>query len=189
MTRRKPRNLNEAEHELWRRVTDTAIPLQKAMPKRREEPVKHAPQPKAPFQPQPFRMGERAAPQSPLPNPPAPEPVVMDRKAFTRMKRGKMQPDAKIDLHGMTQAEAHPALVSTILNAHAAGKRLVLVITGKGKPRDDGGPIPVRTGVLRHNVPVWLRQPPLSQVVMQVSEASQGHGGSGALYVYLRRAR
>ena len=75
------------------------------------------------------------------------------------------------------------------MNANASGKRLVLVVTGKGKERDTGGPIHVRTGILKHAVPQWLRQPPMAQVVLQVTEASKNMGGSGALFVYLRRQR
>ncbi|HAW46246.1 MAG TPA: DNA mismatch repair protein MutS [Roseovarius sp.] len=116
-------------------------------------------------------------------------PVAMDRKSFQRLKRGKLSPEAKLDLHGMTLDQAHGALVGFMLRAHGAGKRLVLVVTGKGKDRDGGGPIPVRHGVLRHNVPQWLRLPPLGPLVLQVTEAHIRHGGGGAYYVYLRRRR
>jgi DNA-nicking Smr family endonuclease len=111
----------------------------------------------------------------------------MDAKTHGKMTRGKLQPEARIDLHGMTLSEAHPELIRFILGAQAAGLRLVLVITGKGKRRDDDGPIPQRTGALRHQVPGWLRLPPLGAAVLQVTEAHQRHGGSGAYYVYLRR--
>lgn len=116
-------------------------------------------------------------------------PVAMDRKAFTRMKRGKLPVDARIDLHGMTLAQAHPRLTAFILAAHARGDRLVLVITGKGKSKRDEGPIPQRTGVLKHQVPQWLRGPGLGHAVLQIAEAHQSHGGTGAYYVYLRRPR
>lgn len=115
--------------------------------------------------------------------------VAMDRKSFQRLKRGKLVPEAKLDLHGMTFDDAHGALTGFILRAHGAGKRLVLVVTGKGKDRDGGGPIPVRRGVLRHNVPHWLRTAPLAPLVLQVTEAHIRHGGGGAYYVYLRRRR
>jgi DNA-nicking Smr family endonuclease len=114
-------------------------------------------------------------------------PLQMDAKAFGRMTRGKLSPEARIDLHGLTLAEAHPALISFILKAQSAGSRLVLVITGKGKRGDDSGPIPQRMGALRHQVPQWLRMQPLAQAVLQVAEAHLKHGGSGAYYVYLRR--
>jgi len=116
-------------------------------------------------------------------------PLQMDRKAFGRMKRGKLRPEARIDLHGMIQSRAHPVLVQFILSAQASGKRLVLVITGKGKPTDQPGPIPVPHGVLRHQVPHWLSIPPCAQAVLQISPAHISHGGGGALYVYLRRGR
>ena len=116
-------------------------------------------------------------------------PILMDAKAHTRMRRGKLQPEARIDLHGMTLAEAHPELIRFILNAHAAGCRLVLVITGKGKLKPDTGPIPQRQGVLRHQVPLWLRQIPLSPCVLQIAESHLRHGGAGAYYIYLRRSR
>lgn len=191
MSRKKPRGLNPEEQALWSKVTDSAIPIKTSqtlfvdMPKTVSKPAAKAPKRSAvPL----FKIGEKAK----LTQTVAPRkttPVTMDKKAFTKMKRGKMSPDAKIDLHGMTQDQAHPALINTILNAHAAGKRLVLVVTGKGKKRDDGGPIPVRTGVLKHSVPQWLRQAPIGPLILEVSQANQSHGGSGALYVYLRRQR
>ena len=91
--------------------------------------------------------------------------------------------------HGAMLAEAHPALSGFILQSQALGRRLVLVITGKGKLRDDPGPIPRRHGVLRHQVPQWLRMPPLNHAVLQVREAHIRHGGHGALYIYLGRRR
>lgn len=114
-------------------------------------------------------------------------PLRMDAGTHAKMTRGKLQPEARIDLHGLTLSEAHPELIRFILNAHAAGLRLVLVITGKGKRRDDHGPIPQRTGALRHQVPHWLHLPPLGPAVLQVTESHLKHGGSGAYYVYLRR--
>ncbi|AXI44611.1 DNA mismatch repair protein MutS [Sulfitobacter sp. SK012] len=116
-------------------------------------------------------------------------PVAMDQKSFGKLKRGKIKPEGRIDLHGMTLDRAHPTLTRFILSAHADGKRLVLVITGKGKQRDEGGPIPVRHGVLRHQVPQWLKMPPLSSAVLQIAQAHISHGGGGAYYVYLRRQR
>jgi DNA-nicking Smr family endonuclease len=189
MSRKSPRGLRPEEKELWGRVTETAEPLRDLKPLFVERPKTRDPKPgTAPDAVPSFRVGGAAkATHSAIPA--TTTPIAMDKRTYTRMKRGRLAPDARIDLHGLTQEQAHPALVSTILNAHAAGKRLVLVITGKGKPRDDGGPIPVRTGVLKHAVPQWLRQPPLAGVILQVTEASQGHGGSGALYVYLRRSR
>lgn len=114
-------------------------------------------------------------------------PLQMDAKTHGKMTRGKLVPEARIDLHGMTLAEAHPELIRFVLNAQGAGLRLVLVITGKGRPGPDTGPIPQRLGALRHQVPQWLRQSPLGPAVLQVTEAHLKHGGAGAYYVYLRR--
>ena len=147
----------------------------------------------APLRMQPFRLGERHKGQPghdllpPLSDRLAAAPLRMDAKSFGRMSRGKLTPEARIDLHGMTMAQAHPELIRFVLNAHGQGMRLVLVITGKGKPGSDDGPIPRRPGVLRHQVPHWLHQLPLAPTVLQVAEAHQRHGGAGALYVYLRR--
>lgn len=116
-------------------------------------------------------------------------PIQMDQKSFGKLKRGKLRPEGKIDLHGMTLDRAHPALMGFVMNAHASGKRLILVVTGKGKQRDEGGPIPVRHGVLRHQVPQWLSMQPMKSVVLQVAQAHISHGGGGAYYVYLRRHR
>jgi DNA-nicking Smr family endonuclease len=114
----------------------------------------------------------------------------MDQKLYGQMRKGKLAPESRLDLHGLTLSEAHAELVPFILSAWSSGQRLVLVITGKGKPRDErnfGGHAATRHGVLRHHVPHWLSLPPLKSVVLQMTEAHQRHGGSGALYVYLRR--
>ena len=101
------------------------------------------------------------------------------------MSRGKLAPEARIDLHGMTLAVAKAELTGFILRAQAAGHRLVLVITGKGK--GDHGPLPTRSGALRHEVPHWLGMAPMAGAVMQVVPAHDRHGGGGAYYVWLRR--
>jgi DNA-nicking Smr family endonuclease len=167
-------------------------------PKRkREEPIVSRPaKPKPKKTPvDPFEMG-RSGPARraddllpPINDRLSSAPLNMDHKSFGKMKRGKLKPEAWIDLHGMTMAEAHPELVAFILGSQSLGRRLVLVITGKGKDRDGGGPIPTRHGVLRHQVPQWLALPPLSQAILQVSPAHMRHGGHGAYYVYLRKRR
>lgn len=194
MSRRK---LHKDELELWGKVAETAVPMH---PKRRKPQealrnampvVKRAGEPIAPFE-----MSTSAKEYRPaidvLPDireRVAKAPVQMDKKAHGRLKQGKLKPEAKIDLHGMTLDQAHPRLTAFIMKAYQTQKRLVLVVTGKGKLRDDGGPIPVRFGVLRHQVPQWLSTPPLAQLVLQVTEAHLRHGGGGAYYVYLRRQR
>lgn len=150
--------------------------------------------PKAPLSP--FAVGEKAgtAPPShdlarPMSTALANAPVAMDRKAHRKLTRGKLAPEARIDLHGMTLADAHPVLLRFVADSYARGLRLVLVITGKGKAREELGPIPTRTGVLRHQVPQWLTSGALRPLVLQVTEAHRSHGGSGAYYVYLRRRK
>lgn len=114
-------------------------------------------------------------------------PVRMDHKTHRRMSQGKLAPDARLDLHGMTLNIAQPVLIRFVAGAHAQGHRLVLVITGKGKAGDEFAPLPVRPGALRHNVPHWLQMPPLNRMVLQVRPAHRRHGGEGAYYVYLRK--
>ena len=191
------RTLRPEEEELWQIVARTAKPMHPAVLRRKTDaapPTQVTVKPAAAHLPV-FRLGEKArATQShnlapTLSQSLSEAPILMDAKAHARMTRGKLQPEARIDLHGMTLAEAHPELIRFILNTHAAGCRLVLVITGKGKEKPDHGPIPQRMGVLRHQVPLWLRLLPLGPCVLQVSEAHLKHGGAGAFYIYLRRAR
>ena len=196
---KRRRLLSAEERELWSRVAASTHALHQhppisteVEPDRAEKHSHHLPR----LEMKPFQIGQKAQ-DLPWRLDPAPsiseqlhrQPVVMDRKTHREMTRGKLEPEAKIDLHGMTLAQAHPELVRFVLRAQERGCRLALVITGKGKRGHDEGPIPQRHGVLRHQVPQWLRLPPLGTVVMQVTEAHLKHGGSGAYYVYLRRMR
>lgn len=194
---RKPRHLSPEERALWERVAQQTDPMRKGdvLPPPVPAPVVE-PKRQTDATPIPsFEVGSRVDHRRDndllpsLTNALTAEPLRMDAKAHGKLKRGKLKPEARIDLHGMTLAEAHPALRSFVLSEHAAGSRLVLVITGKGKLRDYEAPMPVRHGVLRHQVPQWLRLPPLNHVVLQVTPANQRHGGEGAYYVYLRRSR
>lgn len=194
---KKPRHLSADERALWDMVAQRAEPLEKP----RAQVIRQAPKvPKVkdgmPARSLPkFTVGEKvnhSADHDLLPSlgqQLQAAPVQMDQKAYGRLKRGKLKPEARIDLHGMTLAQANPALTGFILRSASMGHRLVLVITGKGKNRDDGGPIPTKFGVLRHQVPQWLKMAPLGGLVLQVSQAHLRHGGGGAYYVYLRRNR
>lgn len=192
------RSLRPEEAELWQAVARTTRALHKTPAPHQPDPPASLPSTEPAAEPQRdplprFRLGEKATHGRPhdlaptLPQALAAQGLRMDAKAFGKMTRGKLAPEARIDLHGLTLAEAHPDLIRFILNAQSAGLRLVLVITGKGKQGVDTGPIPQRMGALRHQVPQWLRLPPLGQAVLQVSEAHLRHGGAGAYYVYLRR--
>ncbi|MGV6849844.1 MAG: Smr/MutS family protein [Marinibacterium sp.] len=188
MARRK---LTPDEVALWHKVnatTERRLPDPAATP-----PPKPTPRSKPVKTPRAQRVAPPSAGSVRKPTPDAavaPKPksgIAMDRKAYGRMRRGKLTPEARIDLHGMTLDRAHPALTRFILAAHANGLRLVLVITGKGQS-PTGSPDRPR-GVLKRQVPDWLARPPLSRAVLQISQAHVSHGGSGALYVYLRRER
>lgn len=192
---RRPRHLSPEERALWDRVAERAIPLDPKRPEQTTDRTKPKPKPRR-SEPMPdFRVGQSAntaRSHDLLPGVTdrlSRAPVQMDHKSFGKMTRGKLKPEARIDLHGMTMAEAHPELVAFILGSQSLGRRLVLVITGKGKDRDDGGPIPTRHGVLRHQVPQWLALPPLNHAILQVTPAHLKHGGHGAYYVYLRKQR
>jgi DNA-nicking Smr family endonuclease len=108
-----------------------------------------------------------------------------------RLRRGTLAPDARIDLHGMTQQAAHRTLFAWLATAHARGHRLVLVITGKGNPRnDENAPwMMAPHGVLKQMVPRWLNEPGLAALIASSGPAHARHGGEGALYVYLRKRR
>lgn len=197
---KKPRGLKPGEEELWQTVAAQTNPLH---PKRKmlKKADANLPQTRSPIKInksglRAFHVGQRAAPHvkgydlaPSLAERISQAPVQMDHKTFGKMKRGRLAPEGKLDLHGMTMAHAHPELNDFILDAYADGKRLVLVVTGKGKHRDEPGPIPVPYGVLKHQVPQWLMMAPLRSAVLQVSEAHLRHGGGGAYYVYLRRHR
>lgn len=106
----------------------------------------------------------------------------LDRRSAERMRRGKMSIDARLDLHGLGQQDAHSQLDSFLARAQAQGLRCVLVITGKGRFSEEGG-------ILRKQVPKWLNLPANRERVLAFDYARPQHGGSGALYILLRRQR
>lgn len=198
---RKPRHLRPEEQALWKKVTEKATPLHPDKPP--APMIEDMASGKAPILPEVenprlpmFRLGQKVGQKSvrfdllpSISSRLAETPVQMDQKAFDRMKRGKLVPEARIDLHGMTLAQAHPTLITFILSAHTRQLRLVLVITGKGKLGTDGGWMLRRRGVIKQQVPQWLSSAPIGPLVLQVSESHLRHGGTGAYYVYLRRHR
>lgn len=123
--------------------------------------------------------------------PPVPVgPAGLERQARLALRRGTLAIDARIDLHGMYQGEAHDALIGFLRRARAAGHAHVLVVTGKGGAGMGGSDYAdafSERGVLRRSVPHWLRGPDLRGLVLGFEEASRHHGGSGALYVRLKR--
>jgi DNA-nicking Smr family endonuclease len=162
MTGRRP---SETERALWRAATRDVLPLDGKVGPPQEE----APPPPAPM---PARRRSSAT---------APAAGGLDRRSALRLKRGQMAIEARLDLHGMTQAEAHAALLRFIAGAHDKGARMVLIITGKG-----GG---ASEGVLRRAVPLWLAAAECRARVLATAPAQPKDGGAGALYVMLRRRR
>lgn len=112
---------------------------------------------------------------------PSPRPGI-DRLTARRLRQGKLQVEATLDLHGMIRQEAMATLQAFLLRAQKQGKRCVLVITGKGRMSKEGG-------VLRRELPQWLELPPCRDVVLSFSPARQADGGEGAFYVLLRRQK
>ena len=106
-----------------------------------------------------------------------------------RLRRGLLEPDAKLNLHGMTEAAAYRALGKFLIGARQRGNRLILVVTGKGNPRKEESASWMASphGVLKEIVPRWLKEPELAALIASTRPAHVRHGGGGALYVYLRK--
>jgi DNA-nicking Smr family endonuclease len=126
---------------------------------------------------------------------PSSKPTGLDGRTAERLRRGMLEPEARLDLHGLTEETAHRALMIFLRSAAARGLRLVIVVTGKGlKPSAPDEPFDMelnqRTrGILKTMTPRWLAEPELAHFVADVRTAHRRHGGAGALYVYLRKSR
>jgi DNA-nicking Smr family endonuclease len=194
--RPRRRKLSDEERTLWGRVTRSIAPLRRRplpaepaetagrsnpSPAARAEAEAHnaTPAPKSTPKSQ-SKSQSKSVPK------PAPRLEPLDRRQKQRLARGSVPLDARIDLHGRSQSEAHAALLHFLRAAQRDGARFVLVITGKGaRARDDSS----ERGVLKRQVPLWLRLPEFRGYVVGFEDAHIGHGGEGALYVRLRRAR
>jgi len=178
---RRKRSLSEEERKLWEGVARQVKPLRKSplvMRPHAAEPETPAAAPSVPVRAaSPVKI-------SPPPRPQAPPLAPIGRRERAQLSRGKKEIDARIDLHGMTQTRAHRALFGFLQRAHHEGFTFVLVITGKGKIGGES-----ERGVLRRQVPQWLALPEFRTLVVGFEEAHIGHGGEGALYVRVRRAR
>jgi DNA-nicking Smr family endonuclease len=175
---RPRRPLRRDERQLWSVVTRSIAPLPGTRRVAEDPPSPAPPPPPA----APVPTGKPAAPRVVPPVSSASPPGRLERRLKQRISRGQVEIDARIDLHGLTQAEAHSALARFLASARVRGARVVLVITGKG------GPDPER-GVLRRQVPLWLRSTHLRDHVIGFETAHVGHGGEGALYVSVRRPK
>lgn len=122
-----------------------------------------------------------------------PPDTAFDERTSERLRRGHSDPEARLDLHGMTEANAHRALKSFLVSAQASRLRVVLVVTGRGAEDSDAGfdlgLDGARRGVLHRLVPRWLREPDFHGLVSAYRVAHRPHGGSGALYVHIRSTR
>jgi DNA-nicking Smr family endonuclease len=181
MSRR--RQLSDEDRALWSGFAHSIKPLRRAKIPNATEAAK------------PAGAGEKAAAppraearaQSP---PPAKSPplAALDRRLKQRVARGRDAIDVRIDLHGMTQSEAHGALRHFLREAQANGAKIALVVTGKGTrmaARDGSS----ERGVLKRQVPMWLALPEFRPFIVGFDDAHVSHGGQGALYVRLRRPR
>jgi len=175
---RRSRNLSGTDRALWNQVKKSIKPLRDQEPETfSEEPVAEKPtttkkssKPVAPPASSPHRTS--APPLAPL-----------ERRLKQRVARGSVPIDARIDLHGRTQREAHQALLNFLHRAQNNGAALALVITGKGSAGDG------ERGVLKRQVPMWLAQPEFRAYVVGFEAAHISHGGEGALYIRMRKRR
>ena len=170
------RRVSEDETALWRGFARGVKPLRRGAGVEFDvapEPVQRKPQP-----PQNIRT-ERATTKGP------PALAQFDRRLRQRVARGQAQIDARLDLHSMTQTQAHAALLHFLIQAQTRDAKIALVVTGKGI----GGPTgsAAERGVLRRQVPLWLSLPEFRRFIVSFEKAHGAHGGEGALYLRLRR--
>jgi DNA-nicking Smr family endonuclease len=174
------RRLSKEERALWTGVTRSVAPLRVGVDSDIDSGETE------PLPADPGRQSVRA-PSAATRRPKKPPPLApLGRRMKQRVARGTEPIDARVDLHGFSQAEAHSALLHFLRRARANGAKLVLVITGKGAGSDDGSR---ERGVLRRQVPLWLRLPEFRDHVVGFEAAHPTHGGEGALYIRVRRGR
>ena len=196
--------MSDDDSAIWEHTARSLVPLRK--PKPRVHPAISDDDPEVVFAPKPSSQSKRpplagdaemskgartaGGPRTKV----APDLQTFDVKRARRLKSGRTEIEARIDLHGMKQIEAHAALRRFLLSCHGNGLSAVLVITGKGGPAGErhanhdnwaGG---YERGVLKRNVPRWLAEPELRRVVVSYTAAAIRHGGEGAIYVHLRSA-
>ncbi len=175
-------NKQRDDEKLWEKVKRTVKPIKSNRTNKLPDPVfetdkfdasqEHQAVPKRivrPFRPEPLIKISQA-----------PKPTLLDEPTRRKISKGRMDIDARLDLHGLTQLQAYEKLSQFLEQAQLMGNRTILVITGKGTRGE---------GVLRKAVPLWLSEPSFSRFVSGYHEASLPHGGSGALYVRIRRRK
>ena len=178
---KRTRKLRDDERALWRDVTRSVVPLKRRRMSLQPDGIvgsdkKNMAVASTSAHAAPVRLAR--APKGP------PQLLPLDRRTRQRIARGAEPIDDRIDLHGRTQSQAHQALLRFLHRAQGDGARTVLVITGKGADDAANG-----RGVFKQQVPLWLGLPDFRIYVSGFEQAHVGHGGQGALYVRLRRAR
>lgn len=174
---RKGKRLTQEDLELWQGVVRSVKPMRRrAIPDETGEAV---------ATPSRKSAGSRALAPAAIPVKPAPSkspPAIapIEKRLKQKLARGGKTIDARLDLHGHSQAEAHEALLRFLRRTQSRGGRVALVITGKG---GRGG------GVLKRSVPMWLALPEFRALVIGFDAAAPAHGGDGALYVRVRRVK
>jgi DNA-nicking Smr family endonuclease len=203
--RNRHRRLSQDEVALWRRVVASVTPLAAPEPAEPES----LPSPTVRTAADPIKRVDRMLPAErldlaelasalttdrplvstgqPCPAPGSEQPFAADRRMLRKLRNRQLSIEGRLDLHGMTQAEAHAALLRFIVASRGFGRRTVLVVTGKGWKPDAGRPEDA-VGVLRRHVPRWLETDPFTEHVAGIRDAHARHGGSGALYVVLRQS-
>jgi DNA-nicking Smr family endonuclease len=176
---RKPRPAETTpDAELWRRLTEGVKPL-KARKAKPAAPAANPEPPVAPAGPPPPAPKQKRSP---------PPPIALggtagiDRRTAERFRRGQLAIDGRLDLHGLRQDAAYAALSRFLDRAVAQGQRVLLVVTGKGEGREEGG-------VLRRLLPLWLQEGSHRGAILAIAPARRQHGGEGAFYLLLRRKR
>lgn len=186
---RRKRALSAEELALWETVAKQAKPLRKKARLTKIAAAEAADDPPLLADPAKIKQTQAHAPSKPValkPVAPKPPPLApIGRRERSQLSRGKKEIDGRLDLHGMTQARAHRALLNFLHHASENGMSFVLIITGKGRTV---GPDSER-GILRRQVPEWLGLAEFRPLIVGFETAHIGHGGEGALYVRVRRAR
>jgi DNA-nicking Smr family endonuclease len=192
--RRAAKQLSDDDHRVWATVTRSIKPLRRRPPNPdpQEAAAEARPERLRPAKPSRSVHPAGEVPQVRVSVAPALAPLA--KRERQRLARGGLPIDARIDLHGLTQSEAHAALARFLRRAQADDARFVLVITGKGaglgaRFADHDSDFGADRGVLRRQVPLWLRLPEFRSYVVGFEDADTAHGGQGALYVRLRRRR
>jgi DNA-nicking Smr family endonuclease len=179
MSRR--RRLSDEERALWTGYSRSITPLDPA-----REPVEPTGPSAGEDQPASIPALRPAVRQRKPPQKSAPPLAPLGRRLKQRVARGREPIEARLDLHGYTQTQAHAALLRFLQRAQADGVKLALVVTGKGTGKAGSAH---ERGVLKRQVPLWLALPEFRSLVVGFEDAHAGHGGEGALYVRLRRGR